>query len=417
MGDCAAASESPHAILPRSSSPEVADIFRYCMESSPAILSADKRRVVRAILRCRTSELGYCRRRCDKCGHIEISYASCRNRHCPKCQGSRAAKWTESRVADLLDVPYFHTVFTLPSELRAIAYQNKRVVYELMFRAVSESMQELAKDPKHLGGQVTFFAILHSWTQKQEYHPHIHAASPKGGLSPDGKSWVMSKYDFYLPVFALGKLFRGKILTYIRHAHDRGELKFFGPLSHLSDRWLFEQYLLKLRKDPWVVYSKRPFGGSEQVLKYLSLYTHRVSISNRRILEFKDGQVTFSYRDNRLKKKRRCKISAQEFMRRFLLHILPRGFTKIRHYGFLANRNKAKNLVLARELIKEFNSRELSQNQEVPKRRKKKKVKPITPFIARCSRCQQGVLVMIEHIFKDRTAITLRAPPEGSWVH
>ena len=304
-------------------------------------------------------------------------------------------------------MPYFHTVFTLPSELRGIAYQNKRIVYELMFRAVQESQQELAKDPKHLGGKITFFAILHTWNQKQEYHPHIHTASPKGGLSLDGSSWATTKYDFHLPVHALGKLFRGKILTYLRDAHDRGELKFFGPLSHLSDRWLFEQFLLKLRKDSWVVYSKRPFGGPEQVLKYLSLYTHRVSISNSRIQELRDGQVTFSYRDNQKKKRSRCTISAQEFMRRFLLHILPRGFTKIRHYGFLANRNKAENLELARKLI--------SVSQEIPKRRKKQKVKPIETFVARCAQCREGAMVLLQHVSRI-PSVALRAPPEVLWT-
>ncbi|MCB0320087.1 MAG: IS91 family transposase [Bdellovibrionales bacterium] len=325
---------------------EVSEIFRQISPSYYASLSVDKKRVVDAILRCRTSALGAHISKCDRCGHKEQSYNSCRNRHCPKCQGSRSAKWTEARAKDLLPVPYFHTVFTVPQELREIAYRHKREFYELMFQAVSETMKAVAKNEKFLGAKISFYTVLHTWNQKLEFHPHIHVVSPNGGLSEDGSAWITKHENFFLPVRALSQVYRGKLVEALRAAFS------LGKLPYIPSRIELEKVIGRCHVPDWVVYSKRPFEGPEQVIKYLSSYIHRVAISNRRLRTFDGERVAFAYRDpERKEKKKVMSLSKESFTRRFLLHIIPKNFTRIRHYGFLASPIKEKNLALAKELI------------------------------------------------------------------
>lgn len=331
---------------------ELSNIFSTCSQEFYANLSKDKQKVFRSILNCRTSKLGANIRHCKTCNHKEQSYNSCRNRHCPKCQGSISANWCEQRNKELLPVEYFHSVFTIPSELRGICYQNKKQFYELFFCAVSETLHGVAANPKFLGAKIGFITILHTWNQTLQYHPHIHVISPKGGLTELG-TWKSSKANFFLPTRALSKVYRGKLLDYLRQAYKQKQLQFFGKQSHLEDNQEFEKLLAKSRKSDWVVYSKPSFGGAAQVVKYLSSYVHRIAISNKRIKKLENSNVSFSYRDSKHQNKQKLKtLSTEVFTKRFLLHLLPKNFTRIRHYGFLGTAMKRKSLALVREQLK-----------------------------------------------------------------
>ena len=304
------------------------------------------------IAACRTAALGGHVEECDRCGHQQIAYNSCRNRHCPKCQATAAAQWLEAREAELLPVEYFHVVFTLPAALGPIALQNPRVVYGLLFRAAAETLQQIAADPKHLGAEIGFLAVLHTWGQNLEHHPHVHCVVPGGGLSPDGSRWVACRPGFFLPVRVLSRVFRGKFLALLRAAFDQGKLSFHGKLGALADAGEFRRRLAASAQTEWVVYAKPPFGGPEQVLKYLARYTHRVAISNRRLVALEDGEVTFHWKDYAHGGgQKTMTLKAIEFIRRFLLHVLPSGFVRIRHYGFLANRVCREKLALCRALL------------------------------------------------------------------
>jgi hypothetical protein len=337
---------------------EVADIFR---SAGPAYRSAHaghlslaQLKVMSAIEHCRTAALGGHVEACEDCGHWRIAYNSCRNRHCPKCQGAAARTWLAEREADLLPVGYFHVVFTLPAEIADVAFHNKALVYDLLFRAASETMLTIAADPKHLGARIGITAVLHTWGSAMTHHPHVHMIVPGGGIALDGQRWISSRPAFLLPVRVLGKLFRRLFLTRLIELHTRGRLAFFGTMAHLVDRHAFLRHLAPVRKKRWVVYAKPPFAGPAAVLAYLSRYTHRVAISNRRILSFDQAGVTFRYKDYRRSGPERQQImtlAADEFIRRFLLHALPRGFHRIRHYGLLAGSARKDSLARARELL------------------------------------------------------------------
>jgi hypothetical protein len=335
---------------------EVADIIRAhgaaFLDASGASLSSGQRRVLEDLAACRTAALGGHVEACDRCGHQQIAYNSCRNRHCPKCQATAAAQWLEAQAADLLPVAYFHVVFTLPAGLSPIALQNPRVVYGLLFRSAAETLLQVAADPKHLGAEIGFLAVLHTWGQTLQHHPHVHCVVPGGGLSPDGSRWIACRPDFFLPVRVLSRVFRGKFLESLHAAFDRGKLAFHGRLSELADPGRFHDRLRAAARTEWVVYAKPPFGGPEPVLKYLARYTHRVAISNSRLIELKDGRVSFRSRDYaRGGRERTTTLEATEFLRRFLQHVLPSGFVRIRHYGFLANRHRQEKVALCRALL------------------------------------------------------------------
>lgn len=337
---------------------EVADIFRAAGAAYRAghagRLSLDKLKVMSAIEHCRTAVMGGHVDSCEDCGHWRVSYNSCRNRHCPRCQGAAARTWLAEREADLLPVGYFHVVFTLPAEVADIALQNKAAVYGLLFQAASETMTTIAADPKHLGARIGITAVLHTWGSAMTHHPHIHMIVPGGGLSPDGGRWISSRPAFLLPVRVLGKLFRRLFLTRLMALHAAGRLAFFGGLAHLADRRAFLRHLSPVRKKRWVVYAKPPFAGPETVLAYLSRYTHRVAISNSRLIRFDASGVTFRYKDYRQSGANRQQvmtISTDEFIRRFLLHVLPKGFHRIRHYGLLAGATRKAHLDHVRQLL------------------------------------------------------------------
>jgi hypothetical protein len=336
---------------------EVAEVFRQYTEAYLAKYGAspEQRRVLRDIQNCRTAVLGGHVERCDHCGHQKISYNSCRNRHCPKCQGPARAQWTRAREAELLPVPYFHVVFTLPETLGPLALQNKAIVYNALFQAVSQTLLEVAANPKHLGARIGFLAVLHTWGQNLMNHPHIHCVVPSGGLSMDGTAWVPGREDFFLPVQVLSLVFRGKFIDLLKRAYRRGDLEFHGGLAGLADPAAMEDLLNKSVKHRWVVYAKRPFSGPQTVLKYLARYTHRVAISNGRLLRLENGQVTFRWRDyahgNR---QRTMTLEATEFIRRFLLHVLPSGFMRIRYYGFMSNRWRKERFARCRELLEDL---------------------------------------------------------------
>ena len=335
---------------------EVADVFRrygaaYRLQHG-ASLSVAQRRVMTAIESCRTAVLGGHLERCDQCGHERNAYNSCSDRHCPKCQSLARAEWLEDRRSELLDTQYFHVVFTLPEQIAPIAYQNKKVVYGILFRATAETLRTIAADPKHLGAEIGFFAVLHSWGQNLLHHPHLHCVVPGGGLSADGTQWISCRPGFFLPVRVLSRLFRRLFLEYLLKAFDTGKLEFFSSLEPLRDRPAFLRHLAPTRKIEWVVYAKRPFAGPEQVLDYVGRYTHRVAISNNRLLDIADGNVTFRYKDYRHDSQQKTMtLDADEFIRRFLLHVLPTGFQRIRYYGFLGNRYRKEKLARCRQLL------------------------------------------------------------------
>jgi Putative transposase/Transposase zinc-binding domain len=307
-----------------------------------------------AIEACRTAALGGHVDGCEECGHIRIAYNSCRNRHCPKCQGTAARAWLAEREADLLPVGSFHVVFTLPAAIADIALHNKALVYDLLLRVASQTMMTIAADPKHLGARIGITAVLHTWGSAMTHHPHVHMIVPGGGITPDGARWISSRANFLLPVRVLGKLFRRLFLARLIALHDAGRLAFFGAMACLADRRAFLRHLAPVRKKRWVVYAKPPFAGPEAVLAYLARYTHRVAISNRRLIALDERGVTFRYKDYRRDGAERyatMTLSADEFIRRFLLHVLPRGFHRIRHYGLLAASSRKASLARAREIL------------------------------------------------------------------
>jgi hypothetical protein len=333
----------------------VADIFRRHGEAwrrdNDGHVSLAQLRVMSTIEACRTAALGGHVERCEDCAHTRIAYNSCRNRHCPKCQWS-AADWLAARESELLAVPYYHVVFTLPAQIGAIAYQNKAKVYGLLFKAAPETLTTIAADPKHLGAAIGFIAVLHTWGQNLDHHPHVHCIVPGGGISPEGKRWVACRSGFVLPVRVLSRLFRRLFLEGLAAAFKTGELNFFSELAGLGEPGTFGAYLAPLRKTEWVVYAKRPFAGPSQVLAYLARYTHRVAIANSRLVALDAGNVSFRWRDYRQEGKSKVMtLAAGEFIRRFLLHTLPDGFHRIRHYGLFANGNRADMLNLCRTLL------------------------------------------------------------------
>ena len=337
---------------------EVADIVR--THGRPFIdrygsqLSFPQLKALNAIARCRTAELGGHIDDCPCCGHAAISYNSCRNRHCPKCQAQARQRWLTAREAELLATRYFHVVFTVPHELAPLCQRNQRVLYNLLFRTSTETMLEIAADPKHLGAEIGFLSILHTWGQNLMLHPHVHCIVPAGGFAPDRKAWIHPRYAFFLPVKVLGRVFRGKFIEALRRAYRQKRLQFFGASAGLEDAARFESFVHSLFRQDWVVYAKPAMGGAPQVLRYLGRYTHRVAISNHRLLAIDGDHVTFRWKDYAHRnKKRKMTLGASEFLRRFVQHVLPRGFVRIRHFGFLANAHRTELLVIARELIGE----------------------------------------------------------------
>jgi hypothetical protein len=337
---------------------EVADIFRdhgpAWRRANAGHISLSQLKAMAAIESCRTAALGGHVERCEDCARTRIAYNSCRNRHCPKCQGAAAKEWLAEREAELLPVPYYHVVFTLPAQVADIAYQNKTVIYDILFKASAEALTTIAADPKHLGARIGITAVLHSWGSAMTHHPHVHMIVPGGGISLDGERWVSCRPGFFLPVRVLSRLFRRLFLEKLTAAHAVGLLHFFGDHADLHDERAFTTYLAPLRRAEWVVYSKRPFGGPEAVLAYLSRYTHRIAISNSRLIAFDNSGVTFKWKDYRAKGRERQKImtlAAHEFVRRFLIHVLPSGFHRIRHYGLFASGSRADNIARARQLL------------------------------------------------------------------
>jgi putative transposase/transposase-like zinc-binding protein len=337
---------------------EVADIFRdhgaAWRSANAGHVSLDQLKVMSAIERCRTAALGGHVERCENCAHTIIAYNSCRNRHCPKCQGAAAREWLAEREAELLPVPYYHLVFTLPAQIADIAYQNKAVIYDLLFKASSETLLTIAADPKHLGARIGILSVLHTWGSAMTHHPHVHMIVPGGGFSLDGKSWVSCRPNFFLSVRVLSRLFHRLFREKLVAAHKAGQLQFFNGHAALVDPQNFAAFLAPLRNTEWVVYSKRPFGGPKEVLRYLARYTHRVAISNRRLIACDDKGVTFKWKDYRLAGPDRYKVmtlATHEFIRRFLIHVLPAGFHRIRYYGLLASGKRAENIARARELL------------------------------------------------------------------
>jgi len=337
---------------------EVADIVRCAgqsfIERSRKWINGQHEKVLLAITRCRTAALGGHRDQCSDCGHTAISYNSCRNRHCPRCQGNARLRWLQARERELLPTHYVHVVFTLPRELAALALQNKRLIYNLLFHASAETLLEIARDPRHLGAEIGFFSVLHTWDQRLQHHPHVHCVVAAGGLAPNHARWISSHHSFFLPVKVLSRVFRGKFVAALKNAFREAKIEFHGALAPLAPPRTFASWLRLLFRQDWVVYSKPPFGGPEHVLRYLGAYTHRVAISNHRLVALADGNVTFRWRDSAHgNKKRLMTVPVEEFLRRFLLHLLPRGFMRIRNFGFLANRRRAEFLPLCFRLLQD----------------------------------------------------------------
>ncbi len=347
---------------------------------------------MRAIEHCRTAVLGGHVERCGHCSHQRISYNSCRNRHCPKCQNPARAEWLQRRKSEVLPVEYFHVVFTIPQPLHALALQNRRVVYDRMFQTSAATLQTIAGDQRHLGADIGFFSVLHTWGQNLMLHPHIHCVVSGGGLSPDRKRWIFTRPGFFLSVRVLSRLFRRLLLAALRHAHQAGLLEFHADLEPLADAHTFQKWLQPLSRIDWVVYAKPPFGGAHHVLEYLGRYTHRVAIANERLLAFDGQQVTFQYKDYRRsghQRRKQMTIPADEFIRRFLLHALPPGFQRIRHYGLLASCQKKTLLALARHLLS------CTPHPLAPTREELTAVVILYP-IQRCPRCRIGIMLAIE---------------------
>jgi hypothetical protein len=390
---------------------EVADLVRFAgrrfIDNNRHWLNWLHLKVLTAIERCRTAALGGHVDKCTACGHQAISFNSCRNRHCPRCQANARDRWIEARSRDLLPVPYAHVVFTLPHELAPMALQNKRIVYDLLFRASAATLIEVAQNPERLGADIGFFSVLHSWNQKLEHHPHVHCVVPAGGLAPDRTRWISSQPSFFLPVAVLKKVFRGKFTEALKQAFEEGRLGFHGSLKPLGRPEVFAELIRQTYRNEWVVYCKRPFGGAEHALRYLGCYTHRVAISNHRLVALADGKVTFRWRDSAHKnKKRRMTLPIDEFLRRFLLHVLPRGFVRIRHFGILSTRNRSALLPLCRQLI---------EADPPPKGRPDARREPAIKHegVWQCPECG-GPMLVVEHL--TAAQLRLRSPPYESSV-
>jgi hypothetical protein len=335
---------------------ELADLVRAAgqafLDSAQGWLTPQHVKTLRAIRRCRTAELGGHVDACTQCGHQAISYNSCRNRHCPKCQTNARRRWLDARRRELLPTPYAHVVFTLPHELAPLALQNKKTVYSLLFQTSAQTLLEVAGNPERLGAEIGFFSVLHTWSQKLEHHPHVHCVVPAGGLAPDHSRWIRPRGRFFLPKSVLATVFRGKFTDALSRAFEQGDLGFYGRMKPLAEPKAFHALLRRACRHKWVIHVKRPFGGPEHVLRYLGGYTHRVAISNHRLVAFEDGKVAFRWRDRaHHNKKRLLTLPVHEFLRRFLLHLLPPAFVRIRHFGFLANRRRAKLLPLCFALL------------------------------------------------------------------
>src|SRR5271157_758418 len=382
---------------------EVADIVR---AAGDAFIDRNRHwlgwkhvKVLLAIARCRTAALGGHLDECARCGHRAISYNSCRNRHCPKCQIAARERWIAARGRELLPTRYLHVVFTLPGRLAPLVLQNKKVLYDLLFRTSAETLLEVACHPRHLGAEIGFFSVLHTWSQKLKIHPHVHCVVPAGGLSPDHTRWVRSRDNYFLPKGVLREIFRGKFVDALEQAFQKGQLNFQGDLKLLAQPKIFAAWLRPLYRQDWVVYLKRPFGGPEYVLQYLGRYTHRVAISNHRLVSFSDGQVTFRWRDSAHHNEQKLlTLSLGEFLRRFLLHILPKCFVRIRNFGFLANRRRATRLPLCFHL--------LGARQDPPAQQDASGAKDLTSW--RCPKCG-GPMKVIERF--TATELQLRSPP------
>ena len=391
---------------------ELGDIFRLYGPAYLAAfgnsLSAGQKKTLRDIALCRTAALGGHAEQCDRCGHRTIAYCSCRNRHCPKCQSAARAAWLEHRAAELLPVGYFHLVFTLPQTLAPLALQNQRIVYGILFRAAAETLLQIAADPKHLGASIGFVAVLHTWGQNLHHHPHLHCVVPGGGIALDRSRWIAGRRHFLLPVKVLSRLFRAKFAGYLRRAFHRGQLGFHGLLQHLGEKQHFLAWLNRIVQSEWVVYAKPPFGGPQQVLKYLARYTHRVAITNRRLVALQNDQVSFRWKDYRQAGQPAVMtLQATEFIRRFLLHVLPRGFVKIRHFGFLANRSREDNLRLCRTLLGPASSNLVGEPEAIQQPAQAK----------RCPLCREGRMQPVEILLPQvalrhryRVALPMTAP-------
>jgi hypothetical protein len=384
---------------------EVADVIRAAAETffagSRKWFTWLHLKVLTAILLCRTSALGGHVDECSRCGQRTTSFNSCRNRHCPKCQANARDHWLQARRRDLLPTPYVHVVFTLPHQLGPLALQNKAEIYGLLFRASAETLLQVAADPKHLGAEIGFFSVLHTWNQQLLHHPHVHCVVPAGGLSPDHQRWISAQPNFFLPVKVLSRVFRGKFVEGLRELHAEGKLGCYGRLAPLQTPRAFAAWLRPLFRSDWVVYSKRPFGGAEHALHYLGCYTHRVAISNHRLVSLAEGRVTFRWRDSAHKnKKRLMSLPVEEFVRRFLLHVLPPGFVRIRHFGFFAHRRRAILLPMCFHLL-------ATEDQTRPSSRSQSTSEIMEPLWI-CPRCG-GPMVLIERLTP--TQARLRSPP------
>ena len=389
---------------------ELADIFR---QHGPAYrarhrLPREHLRVMRAVETCRTAALGGHVESCGHCGHQRIAYNSCRNRHCPKCQTLARQQWLDRRKQELLPIPYFHLVFTIPPSVAGLALQNKKTVFDILFRTSAQTLLTIAADPKHLGATIGFFSILHTWGQNLLFHPHVHCVVTGGGLAPDGECWIRSRPHFFLSVRVLSRLFRHLFLAALDQAFIRGQLQFYGALAHLDQTGSFEKYLEPAKQAEWVVYAKPPFGSPSHVIEYLGRYTHRVAICNQRLLAMDQEQVTFQYKDYRSQypqRSRAMRLPAEEFLRRFLLHVLPSGFQKIRHYGLFSNRYRVQNLAACRALLLGPRSELLPSHAQVEEVRA-----TIIETAARCPRCGVGWMIRLLTIPSSRFSQAISLP-------
>ena len=389
---------------------EVADVFRHFgtafRDRHGASLSTARRRAMSAIERCRTAALGGHVERCGDCGHQRIAYNSCRNRNCPKCQGLARAQWLADRQVELLHVPYFHLVFTVPDEVAVIAFQNQTVVYDILFRAVSETLRTIAADPEHLGAEIGFLAVLHTWGQNLMHHPHLHCLVPGGGIAPDGKSWLACRPRFFLPVRVLSRLFRGLFLHYLEKAYAAGGLHFFSAQRHLQEPAAFQRHLAPACDSEWVVYAKRPFAGPRQVLDYVGRYTHRVAIANSRLLSVDDGKVRFRWKDYRHGNRQKVmSLDGGEFIRRFLIHVLSDGFQRIRYFGFLGNCHRTRKLALCRQLLGMTQAEPVAADPPADYR---DRYEALTGRSLReCPHCHTGIMLVIDCIARPKVCLAI----------
>jgi hypothetical protein len=388
--------------------PEVADIFRryghVYRQHHAGSLSPAQRRVMSAVETCRTAALGGHVETCDRCGHRRIWYNSCRNRHCNSCQSLARAQWIEDRQAELLDTCYFHLVFTIPEPIAEIAFHNKRLVYHILFRAAAETLQLIAADPQHLGAQIGFFAVLHTWGQTLVHHPHVHCVVAGGGLSLDRSRWVACRPGFFLPVRVLSRLFRRLFLKYLDSAFTSNKLRFPSSMLNLHHPDQFARFIAPVRATDWVVYAKKPFAGAKQVLDYLGRYTHRVAISNNRLLAIEDGRIRFRWKDYRnAKHHKTMTLAAEEFIRRFLIHVLPDGFQRTRYYGFLSNRYRRRKLAECRRLLHMPDSDTPDTEPETSPDYRDRYEQLTGTSLRLCPVCRRGRMVHVEDIPADRT--------------